>query len=155
MTKYTLAGFIVITVILLDQITKFLVIENMLLNQSIIIIKDLLHITYIRNAGAAFGLLEEMETPFFLIASSIAILIVFIYLVRTPKDHAFLIGSLSFIFGGAIGNMIDRVRFGEVIDFIDLQYKGHHWPAFNISDSAITIGIGLLFLNMIFGKKKR
>jgi signal peptidase II len=151
--KYFLSGIIISAVVIIDQVTKFLVQANLPLNKSIVVLDGFFNITYIRNTGGAFGILSGMSSPFFLISSSIALLIVVFYLVKAPKDNIWLIVSLSLISGGAIGNMIDRIRFGEVIDFIDTFYKNYHWPVFNIADSSITIGVFILFLDMIFSRK--
>lgn len=155
MNKYLLSGILTFAVIVTDQITKFLIQANLPLKKSIVVFDGFFHITHIRNTGGAFGLLSEMNNLFFMTASSIALLIVVLYLVRVSSDNPWLIVSLSLIFGGALGNMIDRVRFGEVIDFIDLFYRDYHWPAFNIADSSITIGVFIFFIDTILLRKEK
>jgi len=129
-------------VIILDQLTKGLIINTLTLHQSIEVIPGLLNITYIRNPGIAFGLFREggVFGLALLLVLSLVALIVVVYLYRGTgnKVTAF---TLSLVAGGAIGNLIDRIRFGEVVDFLDFYIDPYHWPAFNIADSAITIGV--------------
>jgi signal peptidase II len=151
--KYFLALIISGAVIILDQITKFLVDINMALHQSIEIIPNFFHLTYIRNTGAAFGFLAGGRSSgriiFFALFSILAIgcLIYLLKTIRPGQKTAIL--SLSLILGGAIGNLIDRLRQGEVVDFLDFHWYDWHWPAFNMADSAITIGVILLFYQMM------
>jgi signal peptidase II len=139
---------IVIAVVALDQLTKWEVTRTMRLHESIPIISDYFSLTYIRNSGAAFGILAGSNAGFrmvfFGLTSVLALaLLGTIYARLSPADW---IGQISVagIFGGAIGNLIDRVRFGEVIDFLDFSIQGHHWPAFNVADAAITVGVCFL-----------
>ncbi|MEW6614608.1 MAG: signal peptidase II [Thermodesulfobacteriota bacterium] len=156
--KYLITIAIVLGVVLLDQSSKLYIDRAFPLYHSIPIVKNFIHITYVRNTGAAFGLFASQvigfRVFFFLITSIIAVLII-LYFLRSLKDtQTFLISSLSLIMGGAIGNLIDRVRLGEVIDFIDLHYYSCHWPAFNVADSAITVGGVFLLVNTVFKKDK-
>lgn len=152
-SKYYLALVISGIIIILDQITKFLVDINMFLYQSIEIIPNFFNLTYIRNTGAAFGFLAGNRYPgrliFFTLFSFIAIGCL-IYLLKNlrPRPKTAIL-SLSLILGGAIGNLVDRLRQGEVIDFLDLHWYNWHWPAFNIADSSITIGVILLFYQIV------
>jgi len=161
--KYTLAGLISGAVLVLDQITKVLVDNTMTLHQSIAIIPNFASLTYLRNTGAAFGFLagarSALRIAFFALISSVAIGCI-VYLIRGLRpQHKWLAASLSLILGGAVGNLIDRLRLGEVIDFIDLHWYHIHWPAFNVADSAISIGVVMLFIQMLrkgsltFGEK--
>jgi len=151
--KYTLAGLISGAVLVLDQITKFLVDSTMTMHQSIEFIPNVASLTYVRNTGAAFGFLagarSSLRIVFFALISSVAIGCI-VYLIRglRPQQKT-LLASLSLILGGAIGNLIDRLRLGEVIDFIDLHWYDVHWPAFNVADSAISIGVILLFIQIL------
>jgi signal peptidase II len=151
--KYTLAGLIGGAVLVLDQVTKALVENTMTMHQSIEIIPNLASLTYLRNTGAAFGFLagarSGLRIVFFALISSVAIGCI-VYLIRglRPQQKTLLL-SLSLILGGAVGNLIDRLRLGEVIDFIDLHWYDIHWPAFNVADSAISIGVVILFLHML------
>ena len=145
-------------IIILDQLVKIYVDKTMYLYQSIEVLENFFHITYIRNKGAAFGILsganESLRVPFFLTVSAIAIVVI-IYTIYTYREESQLFPfSMALILGGAIGNMIDRIRLGEVIDFVDVHWYTHHWPAFNVADSAITIGVTLLIINILFEHKK-
>jgi len=153
--KYLLSVSLIAAVVIIDQFTKFLINANLPLKKSIVVVDGFFNIVHVRNTGGAFSILSGAGSTFFMISSSIALIIVLIYLVKIPRDKLWLITSLSLIAGGAIGNMIDRVRFGEVIDFIDLFYRDHHWPAFNIADSAITTGIFIIFLGIILSRRQR
>jgi signal peptidase II len=120
----------------------------MQLHQSIAIVDNFVHLTYLRNTGAAFGFLAgDRSVPrmaIFILISLIAIGCIVYLLKNLRPGRNTATFSLSLILGGAIGNLIDRLRLGEVIDFIDLHWHRLHWPAFNIADSAITIGVILL-----------
>jgi len=152
-SKYSLMTLISGGILVLDQATKILVDSAMDLHQSIEIIPDFVSLTYLRNTGAAFGFLagarSGLRIVFFGLISSVAIGCI-VYLIRglRPRQKALLV-TLSLILGGAIGNLIDRLRLGEVIDFIDLHWYDIHWPAFNVADSAISIGVVLLFIQML------
>jgi signal peptidase II len=140
-------------VLVLDQAIKILVDKTMSLHQSIEVIPNFAHLTYMRNTGAAFGFLagsrSSLRVVFFILISAVAIGCI-VYLLKSLRpQQKILTVSLSLILGGAIGNLIDRVRLGEVIDFIDLHWYHIHWPAFNMADSAITIGVIMLFIQMI------
>ena len=143
-----ITGFIVF----LDQYTKYLIKKHMLLHEVKEIIPNFLNLTYIENPAAAFGLLKSVD-PFIrnfilFVVFSIAFLILIIAIFCSSKfDLTFL--SLNFILGGAIGNAIDRIRFGKVIDFLDIYHKNFHWPAFNVADIFISLGIILIILHQI------
>ena len=136
-------GFIVIA----DQLTKYVVDRMMPLHYSIPIIDGFFNLTYIRNTGAAFGIFsgshEVFRLPFLITVSLLAISFIFMMLKRLRETEAGLITALAFILGGAIGNLIDRVVRGEVVDFLDVYWSDYHWPAFNLADSFITIGVGI------------
>jgi signal peptidase II len=144
--------------IILDQITKLLVQKVFRLNESVVVIQDFFSLTYIRNPGAAFGLFADQSSGFrsifFLVVSIVALSILLYFLAQTPKEDKSSLVAISLLFGGAIGNLIDRVRMGEVIDFLDFYIGRFHWPAFNVADSAITIGISLLMFNLFWIKRK-
>lgn len=145
----TIAGFLVA----LDQLTKIYVHANFSLGESIPVIQDIFHITYVRNIGAAFGLFREMpdlfREIFFKSMPPIAMIIIVVMLRSVPSSDRWQVFALSMIFGGAIGNYIDRLRFGYVIDFLDFHYKDvWSYPAFNVADSAIVCGVILLLIIM-------
>ena len=139
-------------VAILDQITKALVHGSLALYESIEIVPNFVHLTYLRNTGAAFGFLaggrSSLRMAFFIIVSAVAIGCILYLLKNLRPDQKTFIASLSLVLGGAVGNLIDRLRMGEVIDFIDLHWYDLHWPAFNVADSAITTGVILLFIQM-------
>lgn len=143
--KSKLVLSLVVGIVLLDQISKVIVDRTMLLNQSIPLIANLFNLTYIRNTGAAFGILAGGDTyfrlPFLIVFSILAIGFIVTMLRRLPETEEGLITALAFILGGAIGNLIDRMVYGEVIDFLDFYWSRYHWPAFNFADSFITLGV--------------
>ena len=134
-------------IIVVDQLTKIVVDRSMPLYHSIPIVNGFFSLTYVRNTGAAFGIFagsaEIFRRPFLIVVSLVAIGFIFTMLRRLPDKETGLITALALIVGGAIGNLIDRVIYGEVIDFLDCFLGSYHWPAFNIADSFITIGVGL------------
>ena len=150
--------FITVTaVVLLDQATKAGIASKMLLYDSSIIINGLLNITHVRNPGAAFGFLSHaspvFRSAFFILTTVSAIGLIFYYIAMSKENETCLVFALSLILGGAAGNLIDRVRFGEVVDFIDVYWKTYHWPAFNVADSFIFLGVLLLLWNNIKSKR--
>ncbi len=157
--SYFIFGLVSVAVLALDQVTKYLVDTKMLLHESVPVINGLFSITYIKNPGAAFGFLSGahplFRTVFFVGITVAAVLLIFYYIKKNTAEESLLTMSLSLIMGGAVGNLIDRVRFGEVIDFLDVYIGPHHWPAFNVSDSAISIGAVLLLLEMLRRRKER
>jgi signal peptidase II len=143
-----------------DQLTKFLIISKFRLGESTAIIQSYFNLTLVHNPGAAFGMLatlpQQWREPFFLIVPFITLVIIMTVFVKLQEDQHISIYSLSMIIGGALGNLIDRVRLGYVIDFLDFHwdYK-HHFPAFNVADSAISIGVFLLLISMFYEKDPR
>lgn len=156
--KYTLFVIPVGIILLLDQVTKIYVMSHMSLHDSITVIDGFFNITYIRNPGAAFGFLADSSPAFrsiFFVGVAIIAIIMILYLIKKISDEKLLLTfCLSLILGGAVGNLIDRVRFGEVIDFLDFYLFSYHWPAFNVADSAITVGAIILVLEMVKKKTK-
>jgi len=156
--RYVLLGALSFVIIVLDQWTKLHVMETMRLHESIPVIPNLFSITYIRNPGAAFGFLSSSSSSFrfvfFGITSVFALGLLGTILVRMPAEEWMGQLSVAGILGGAIGNLLDRLRYGEVIDFLDFYVNGYHWPAFNIADSAITVGVCFLILHFAFEKQK-
>lgn len=141
-------AFIIISVIALDQVTKRLIISGLSLSDSIEVL-PFLHIVNVRNTGAAFGSLKGMGSWFFIAVALVAIAFVVSLLVRRTYNTF----GLALILGGAIGNLIDRALYGKVVDFIDVSIGSFHWPAFNVADSALTIGIILIFAFSMIGAK--
>ena len=146
-------------IILLDQITKHYIDSYMSVGDSFPVIQGLFNITHVRNPGAAFGIFSKSPEIFrtvFLIAVTSAAMVLILYYIRTNRERGGLLNlAMSLIFGGAIGNLIDRIRFGEVIDFLDFYIGSNHWPAYNVADSAISTGAVLLLLAMIWKKGEK
>jgi signal peptidase II len=157
--KYVLFAAIAILVILIDQMSKLYVMSHLALHESIEVIPGFFNITYIRNPGAAFGFLSEappyFRYIFFFAVTMAAIVLILHYLRKSSTAENTLIVSLSLIFSGAVGNLIDRVRFGEVNDFLDAYVGSAHWPAFNAADSAITLGAALLLVELFKRGRER
>jgi signal peptidase II len=134
-------------IVFFDQLTKIIVDRTMALYQSIPIVDGLFNFTYVRNTGAAFGIFagsaEIFRRPFLILVSILASGFIITLLRRLADGERGLIAALTFILGGAVGNLIDRVFYGEVIDFLDVYWRNYHWPAFNVADSCITIGVAI------------
>ena len=138
--KYITIFSTALIIILIDQITKFLIRINFQLNDSLPLIKNVFHLTYIQNTGAGFGILKS-QTLILIFISLIVIGVIFYYFDRIKDKEILLQFLVGFTLGGTIGNLIDRLTYGFVIDFIDFQI----WPIFNVADSFVTIGvIGLI-----------
>jgi signal peptidase II len=141
-------------VLLLDHLTKWAVRANMDLHSTIELVPNYLNLSYVQNSGVAFGLLADIESawkPYFLAAiAAVAVVVIFVYSSRTPLTRMLLQTALAIILGGILGNFMDRIVHGFVVDFIEFHiYDSFHWPNFNVADSAITIGIALLLLDTI------
>lgn len=139
-------------VILLDIWTKWLVLRRIDLHEAIPVIPNFFQLVHVRNTGAAFGIGANADSrlvPLLLNVGAIAVFcVVVVYALRSAITDRVLQTGLHLILGGAIGNLLDRFRFGYVVDFLDVYVGRHHWPAFNVADSAICIGIVLLFFDM-------
>jgi signal peptidase II len=157
-TKTKLVLGWLVFIVIADQVTKLIVDRTMPLHHSIPIIEDLFSLTYIRNTGAAFGIFAgsaaAFRLPLLILFSVAAIGFIVLLLRRLPPNETGLITALAFILGGAIGNLIDRVIYGEVIDFLDFYWRGYHWPAFNLADSFITIGVLITVYYLLTTKGK-
>jgi signal peptidase II len=139
---------IAVLVVLLDQVTKAWIVSALRLHESFTVIGGFFNITHVRNPGAAFGFLAAsppmFRYTFFVIVTAAAILLILNYLRVGRGRSLSMVSALALILAGAVGNLIDRVRFGEVIDFLDIYVARFHWPAFNVADSAITVGAAIL-----------
>ena len=155
--RYLLLALLAGTIVAIDQATKLSIVQSMRLNESIPIVPNLFSLTYIRNPGAAFGLLagssDAFRMVFFGVTSLLALALLGTILFRLPKKDWLGQLSIAGILGGAIGNLIDRLRYGEVIDFLDVYVDSYHWPAFNVADSAISVGVVFLIIHFAFEKK--
>jgi signal peptidase II len=154
--KYTRFILVVGITLLLDQVSKEIVMRGLSLGENLEVIPGFFALTHIRNTGGAFGFLAgeatRTRTLFFLAASGLALSIILYLYAKLPPDKPWVAGALAVIFGGAMGNIVDRLRFGEVIDFLDFYVGAVHWPAFNVADSAISVGAGLLFFCALLRK---
>lgn len=143
--------FIILMAILLiafDQITKYLILSNFKLGESLLIIDNFFSITSHRNRGAAWGILEDSRL-FFIVITSIFLIGLLIYLLKNKDNLVFLDKvTFSLIIGGAIGNFIDRIKTGEVVDFLDFKIFNYNFPIFNIADICICIGVFLLAIKI-------
>ena len=154
--KYLWFSAITASIVFLDQVTKYLIVRRFRLHESVQVIPGFFDLTYVRNPGAAFGFLAGASGVWrsvFFITVSIVALAVILALVRQTRDRLPLL-AFALIGGGAVGNLVDRVRFGEVVDFIDWYYRTFHWPTFNIADAAISIGVACLAIDMLFPNKQ-
>ncbi len=157
--KYTIFLISAFLILSLDFSTKMIVQSRLRLYESISVFEGFLNITLIKNTGVAFGLFSSnpstVKTAFLIAVTTVSISVI-LYLVVLLKDGTvFSQISLGMILGGATGNLIDRIRFGAVIDFIDLHYGNIHWPAFNVADAAITVGIILIVWDGFFKKRSQ
>lgn len=144
---------VVVLVVLLDQATKLLVVAEMQLYETHTLVPGLLNLTHIRNSGVAFGLLNSAEFAYkplvMTVIAMVALLGVGLYASQLPIAHRWARIGLALILGGAAGNLIDRARQGYVVDFVDAYWRGWHFWAFNVADAAITVGVGLLILDLL------
>jgi signal peptidase II len=144
---------LLLTVTFLDQLTKYIVVASLTLHQRIELVPSLLNLTYTRNPGVAFGLLSrdggETLGTLLLIFSFVATCVILLLWLSSQSSGGILPTGLTLILGGAVGNLIDRLRMGEVVDFIDLHWGDLHWPAFNLADSAITVGAFMVLFRML------
>jgi len=149
---FSMSGILVVV----DQYTKLMVSLHIPLNYSVKVIEDFFNLTHIRNSGVAFGLFASEQSEYkalmFVTISAIAIMAILVIFHQTPKEKKMVQTGLILIFSGAIGNLIDRSLHGEVIDFVDFFIKGYHFPAFNIADSCITIGVALMVIDLFSGE---
>lgn len=145
-------------IVLLDQITKTAIMKNFFIHDSRPVIDGFFNLVYVMNPGAAFGFLANMSETFryvFFIGITILVIALIIYYIVTSKSqNVIYVISLTLIFAGAVGNLIDRIRFGAVVDFLDVYIGTAHWPAFNVADSSITCGAILMIWGMIIQRKK-
>ena len=141
-------------VIIIDQWTKLSVLSHFEYGESLMVIQNFFSLTYVRNTGAAFGFMATANSgfrvPFFLIVPLIAMVVLGFLYRDLPKDARWRSMALGLVSGGAVGNLIDRVRLGYVVDFLDCHWKtDYYFPAFNVADSAICIGVAILLLSTL------
>jgi signal peptidase II len=149
--KYLILAALAGAVVVLDQVTKMYIHTQFRLGESVLVIPDYFQITYVRNLGAAFGILaqspESFRNMFFMLLPPVAMVLILFIMRSTPLSDKAQIFALSLVFGGALGNYIDRLRFGYVVDFLDFHWQHKYvWPAFNVADISIVVGVAILAL---------
>lgn len=142
-----------VIIVVADQLTKALIRSRLALHESITVIPGMFDITHVRNTGAAFGILNSVEFEYkaivMVLVAVVALVAVGLYALTLPAEQRIARVGLALILGGAIGNLIDRARMGFVIDFVDVYWRGVHFWAFNVADSAITVGVALMLLDVL------
>jgi signal peptidase II len=137
-------------IIVIDQVSKFWIVNRLELYQDEVVIPGFMNLTYLTNSGAAFSLLADLDSPwrhyFFLCIGAVALVGLTLMWYRQRKNRLLYGIALALIAGGAAGNMLDRLRAGVVVDFIDIYIGAYHWPAFNVADSVICIGVTLFLI---------
>ena len=155
----TLAATVAVLILALDQATKVLALERLLAGEPVRVFNGFFSLTLVLNPGLAFGMLGATPTAWrWLVALlSVAALMVLaaVGLRLLPTGGPLAEIALGLVFGGAVGNLMDRWRFGAVVDFLDFYWRAYHWPAFNIADSAISVGVALLALRMLVAPAAR
>jgi signal peptidase II len=148
-----------LAVVALDQFTKFLILRSLSLNESVLLFPDLLYLTHTQNAGTAFGLMANMELfvriPFFVAITALAGFIIYLYQHFIPPERHVTRVALGLVWGGALGNFVDRMLYGKVIDFIDMRYRGFQWYQFNLADTCITIGLLYLLIEFLWASRRK
>lgn len=149
---------VAVTVVVLDQASKLLVQRMLQPGEIIAVIPSFFNLTYVMNPGAAFGFLAgapaALRAPFLTGISILAVLFIAYFRYRHPELGWLPSLGLCLILGGAVGNLVDRLRLGMVVDFLDFYYGGYHWPAFNVADAAITVGVVLMVIEILTERRK-
>jgi signal peptidase II len=157
--KYWILLIFCLGILLLDQWTKYMIAQTLRLYQKVEVIHGFFNIVHVRNTGGAFGIFGGerggIGSFLFVVVSLVAIGAIVFLFVKTRENENTLAISFSLILSGALGNLIDRLHYGEVVDFLDFHLSAYHWPAFNVADSAICIGIGLMALEVLIKDRKR
>jgi signal peptidase II len=158
MSKSTFVVTVATLVLAGDQLSKWYVQESIPLYHQIPVVDSFFHLTHVRNTGGAFSLFagtdDRIRIPFFVGASLVAIGALLYFLTLVATEERLLQFALAGVLGGALGNLIDRVSAGSVTDFLLLHYRGYHWPAFNVADSFISVGVALLLLHSLWNPHK-
>lgn len=143
-----------LVVVALDQLSKQLIESSLMVYETIPVL-PFFNLTLAYNEGAAFSFLSEQggwQRWFFALVAAVVVSVLVVWLSRLQRERLLAV-SLSLVIGGAVGNLLDRVLIGHVIDFLDFFYQSHHWPAFNVADMAISIGVVLMFVDALVGRK--
>jgi signal peptidase II len=155
--KFVIPTLAAVGISIADQVSKSWIVDRLELYEAKAVFVDFFHIVHVQNTGVAFGLLSNLNpkwgNPLLILATGIAIAGVLAYISFLPYRGPAPCG-LGLILGGALGNLIDRARLGYVVDFLDVHWYHHHWPAFNVADLGISVGVLLLLLDMLFWSKE-
>ncbi|NMC75123.1 MAG: signal peptidase II [Geobacteraceae bacterium] len=155
--RYLFLIGVALPVIILDQATKLFIVRTLEFHGTITVVENFFEIIHTRNQGAAFGFLRDssVRLPFLITVSIVAAVVVLAVFRKLRPDQKLTAWGLALVFAGAVGNLIDRIRLGEVIDFLNVHWYEHFWPAFNVADSAICVGVGLLAVDMIREERRK
>lgn len=152
--KYLLVGGVAALIVALDQATKLWIARSFALHETVPILPGFFDLTYVRNTGAAFSLLAgrsaAFRLPFFAVISVLAGAAIIGFVRQTPASRRTVLLGCAAVLGGAVGNLIDRLLYGDVIDFVLVHWREWYWPAFNVADSCITVGVIVLLLRALF-----
>ena len=158
MKKLSLYFFVVIAIIVIDQVSKVYVFNNFYLGESVVVIDGFFNFTYVQNSGAAFGFGGSFSNwiryTLFLFVPVLACFWLVYALIKSVKGPKIMTWAYTLILGGAVGNLIDRFRLDYVVDFFDFYYGKHHFATFNVADSAITLAAGLIILDYFINRKE-
>lgn len=158
MNKYKAASIWAVVMIVLDQATKLWVSDSMEVWTGEVIIPGFFNLVHVLNRGAAWGFLDSehisWQRPLFIAITFLALGFIGYMLKTTESRDKWMITGLGLIAGGAVGNLIDRVRLGVVVDFLDFYVGNYHWPAFNVADIALTVGAGCILLSMFLNRNQ-
>ena len=150
---------IAVAVVIVDQLTKLWIMTTFALHEQQNIIPGVFDLVYVTNTGAAFGFLAGsknlLRQSFFVAVAIIALIVIVFAYGHLKRQGRIFVYALGLIAGGAVGNLIDRLRFGSVVDFLDFYLGSYHWPAFNVADSAITVGVALFLLGTLLQHQKQ
>lgn len=158
MNKYVLASIWAVALVIIDQVTKLWVSSSMEVWTGTPIIQGFFNLVHVLNRGAAWGFLSsetiDWQRPLFIAVTFVALGFVSYMLKTTPSRDKWMVVGLGLIAGGAVGNLIDRIRLGVVVDFLDFYVGQYHWPAFNVADISLSVGAGCILLSMFLNKNK-
>lgn len=146
------------SIVVLDQVVKFIVDGRLAEFESVVLIPGLLNLTRVHNTGVAYGMLDGVDfagkSVILALVATAALIGLAMYAAALAEDQRLTRAGLSFVIGGAAGNLIDRVRFGYVLDFVDVYWNGWHFWAFNVADAAISVGVALMILDILLGMRR-
>jgi signal peptidase II len=156
MDKYQKLVIIAAGVVALDQATKYLIQKTILPMHTVKVIPGFFNLTHVSNPGGAFGFAADqsafVRAILFLFISALALVFIFYFYRKTPASYRMLTTGFALVFGGAIGNLIDRIRFGTVVDFLHFYFRGLSYPSFNVADIAIVMGMLIFVYHLLFNK---